>query len=127
MHKISINDQVNQILQENRLEDLSVFLARRKCINKVNIAFAYLFHIFQSAGILMAAIASGYDLASYAWIGALLNACATLIYASEKYNEGLLKQYAEDIKLIRDDTYISEATVQLEGGVPKQKEKSEEQ
>lgn len=110
------NQQIAQIFEENRLEDLYVFLARRKCLNKTNIAFAYLFHIFQSAGILMAAIASGYDMATYAWIGAVLNALATLIYASEKYNEALLKQYAQDIRLIRDNAYVDEAPIVIEPG-----------
>jgi hypothetical protein len=57
-----VNNEIKQILLENKLHDLKKFIAKRSCLNKTNQVMAYLFHTIQSAGILVTTIAAGYEM-----------------------------------------------------------------
>ena len=109
-----MESQIQTLLESNRLEDLKRFLNRRQCLNSTNVALMYLFHIVQSAGILVTTLAAGYDMKSIIWVGASLNALAALIHIFEKTNDSLIKQYGKDIQLIKDNNYIDEAPVDIE-------------
>lgn len=117
MENSNTNNQVIQsLLESNRLDDLKSFLRRRHCLNTTNVLLMYLFHIVQTAGILTTTVAAGYDMKEIIWVGAALNALAALIHVYEKTNDSLIRQYAKDIQLIRDGTYVDEAPVDIETG-----------
>lgn len=108
------NAVIQRLLETNKLEDLKSFLRRRQCLNCTNVFLMYGFHIIQTAGILTTTLAAGYDMKEVIWIGASLNALASLIQIFEKLNDSLSKQYAKDIQLIRADNYVDEAPVDIE-------------
>ena len=111
---ISINDQIQSLLNTNKVEDLKHFLKRRHCLNTTNSILMYLFHIVQSAGILTTTLAAGYDMKNVIWIGAALNALAALIHVFEKTNESLITQYGKDIEMIQSNTYVDEQPIVTE-------------
>jgi hypothetical protein len=105
----NISLEIQNILDKNKLEDLNTFLKKRKCLNNTNSYFIYFFHFFQSAGILTTSFAAGNNNKNIVWIGITLNFLATLISIYEKINNSLLKKILNDIKLIKDGTYIDES------------------
>ena len=111
------NQIIKNLLESNKVDDLKRFLNRRSCLNSTNICLIYLFHFVQTAGILTTTVAAGYDLKEIIWIGASLNALATLIHVFEKINDGLLKQYEKDIQLIRSGNYIDESHITMDDNV----------
>ena len=58
----------------------------------------------------MTTIAAGYDMKNIVWLGAALNAIATLIQVFEHLNITLCKMYAKDIHRIRINEYEDEET-----------------
>jgi hypothetical protein len=104
-----ISLEIQNTLDKNKLEDLIAFLKKRKCLNNTNSYFIYFFHFFQSVGILTTSFAAGNNNTNLVWIGITLNFLATLISIYEKINNSLLKKLLNDIKLIKDGTYIDES------------------
>lgn len=105
----AISEQINVILNTNKLDDLKNFISRRKCLNQCNLFLVYLFHIVQSAGILVTTIAAGYDKKELIWVGVGLNIGASLLNVFEKTNNNISKHLLKDIQSIRDNTYVDES------------------
>lgn len=105
---------VQSLLHYNKIEDLRTILRRRECLNNMNIALMYIFHLVQSAGILTTTMAAGYGSKEIVWVGAGLNAVAALIHVFENINYGLIKKYKSDIEAIQNDTYVDEREVDIE-------------
>jgi hypothetical protein len=103
--------EITNILQQNKLADLKRFLQQRQCLNITNTAFVYLFHLVQSAGILVSSYAAGTNDSRYAWIGITLNVIATLIHSYEKTNNSILGKLMIDVNRIRDGTYVDEGVL----------------
>jgi len=103
--------QIKEIFDENELSDLKRFLNKRQYLNSTNQYMIYLFHLIQSAGILVTTVAAGYDIKYLIWIGAGLNALATLIMVYEKTNDDILKKLMNDIKAIKNGNYIDERSL----------------
>ena len=74
-----INDKINEIFNGNIINDLKHAISKRKCLNKTNNIFIYIFHIIQTMGILTTTVAAGYNLKALVWVGAGLNALAKFI------------------------------------------------
>jgi hypothetical protein len=68
----------------------------------------YTFHLVQAAGILTTTVATGYNERFYIWVGVGLNLLASLINVFEKTNSETLKRLMEDLKAIKNNTYINE-------------------
>jgi hypothetical protein len=103
-----ISLEIQSIFDKNRLEDLKRFLNKRQCLNVTNSYLIYLFHFVQSAGILTTSFAAGSNNTNLVWIGISLNCLATLISIYEKTNNSLLKKLMNDIKMIKEGTYVDE-------------------
>ena len=112
MASINISQEIQSILDKDKLEDLKQFITRRKCLNRWNIGLIYLFHLIQSVGILTTTIATGYDMKEIIWVGVGLNIMASLINVIEKTNNGISKHLLKDIEAIKDGTYTDESTVE---------------
>jgi hypothetical protein len=109
--KLSINDQIAHMFQENKLEDLKRFMNKRKNLNACNTMLIYAFHCFQSAGILTTTIATGYNIRELIWVGVGLNVVSTLIHVFENVNKSISTKLMKDIQNIRDDKYVDEGTI----------------
>ena len=107
----NITEEIQSILNNDKLDDLKQFISRRKCLNFCNIGLVYLFHAVQAAGILTTTIAAGYDSKEIIWVGVGLNILASLINVIEKTNSSISKHLLKDIEAIKDGTYVDESEV----------------
>jgi len=103
-----ISQQIQEILEQNKLDDLNRFIEKRKCLNNSNSIMIYLFHIVQSAGILTTTIATGYSMTQLIWVGVGLNVLASLINCLEQVNNSMSIRLMKDINKIKDGTYVDE-------------------
>ena len=78
-NKRDIALEIQTIFDNNKINDLNRFLAKRQCLNTTNSYLIYLFHLVQASGILTTSIAAGTNNTQLIWIGVGLNICATLI------------------------------------------------
>ena len=108
---MSVNDEIRIIFEENKMSDLKRFMAKRQRLNSANGWLIYLFHIFQSAGILTTTIATGYNLRELIWVGVGLNVVSTLMNVFEKINTSISTKLMKDISSIREDKYVDEGTI----------------
>ena len=106
-----ISIKINQILENNKLNDLQRFIDKRQCLNSANMYLIYLFHIVQAAGILTTTIATGYSVKEIIWVGVGLNMLATLIHVFEQTNNNISKKMLQNIEAINKGTYLDEDTL----------------
>ena len=106
-----MDSQINEILNKNVIGDLKHALKKRKCLNTTNSVLIYIFHVVQTGGILVTTIGAGYTSKIMVWLGAGLNALATLIHVYENLNNNISKHLLQDIKAIKDGTYIDEGII----------------
>ena len=105
---INIQKKINDILDNNKIDDLERFLDKRKNLNNTNSKLIYIYHALQTFGILTTTLAAGYNLQYLIWVGIGLNCCASLINIYEQINNTMLNKLLNNIKLIKDNKYIDE-------------------
>jgi hypothetical protein len=98
--------KINDILNDNELNELIKSLKKRHCLNDWNLVLIYLYHIFQTAGILITSIATGYNYTTLIWVGIGLNLLASLINAFEKTNLNISKKLFANIEAIKNGTFL---------------------
>ena len=108
---MTIEVEITNLLQHNKIADLKRFLNQRYCLNVTNTAFIYMFHFVQAVGILVSSYAAGTNHPEYAWVGITLNVVATLIHSYEKTNNAILGKLLIDINRIRDGIYVDEGVL----------------
>jgi len=106
-----MNDEIRIIFEQNKMSDLKRFMTKRQRLNSANSWLIYMFHIFQSAGILTTTIATGYNIRELIWVGVGLNVVSTLMNVFEKINTSISTKLMKDITSIREDKYIDEGTI----------------
>ena len=106
-----MSDDVKNIFESNKIDDLKRFLNMRRTLNMTNITFTYVFHIIQTAGIFITTYATGYNIKELIWVGVGLNMLASLINVFEKTNNSFSDKIMLDIQKIRDNTYIDEGQI----------------
>jgi len=106
-----MNDEIRIIFEENKMLDLKRFMAKRQRLNAANGWLIYLFHVFQSAGILTTTTATRYNVRELIWVGVGLNVVSTLMNVFEKINTSISTKLMKDITSIREDKYIDEGTI----------------
>lgn len=104
----NISLEIKEIFDKNTLDDLNLFLNKRKCLNKTNSYLIYSFYLVQSAGILTTSIATGSNNINMIWLGVGLNLLATLINTYEKINNSILKKLLNEIREIKNGDYVDE-------------------
>lgn len=119
-----IENEIKHIFNQNKIQDLKKFIAKRSCLNISNQVMNYLFHIVQSAGVLTTTIAAGYNMKELVWIGVGMNILASLINIFEKTNDAISKRLLKDIHAIKNGTYVDEGII-IEDAGAKQFEKHE--
>jgi hypothetical protein len=103
-----ISNQIRYILENNEIDELKEFIRKHKCLNGFNVFLMYVFHIVQSAGILVTTVATGYNQPQYIWLGVALNVFASLLNVFEKNNNTMLNKFSKDIKAIKEGTFLTE-------------------
>ena len=103
------NVQIQDLFDKNELNDLKDFFKRKDFLNNWNVYLSYIFHALQSSGILVTTISAGYGTTSLIWVGFSLNAAATLIHVFEKNNNEIITKLTDDIKHIKDGTYVDQS------------------
>ena len=104
-----INIEIKSIFDENKVHDLKRFMNKRHGLNQCSVYMLYLFHIVQSAGILISSVGASTMDTKFIWIGIAFNMIATIIQVYEKINDGQLKTLYRNIKAIKDNNYIDES------------------
>lgn len=100
--------EIKKILDNNTQDDLTRFLNKRKCLNTTNYYLIYLFHLIQSSGIFVTSFAASNNNQYLIWVGIALNFIASIINVYEKTNNNILKKLMNDIKAIKEGSYIDE-------------------
>jgi len=103
-----ISLEIKEIFDNNTLSDLKRFLHKRERLNRANSYLIYLFYLVQSAGILTTSVAAGNNDIYLLWSGIGLNVFASLIHVYEKLNNSIMKKVMNDIKSIKNGTYVDE-------------------
>ena len=104
-------NEIQKILDDNKIDDLNRFLEKRKCLNNCNMFLVYIFHTIQSAGILTTTIATGYDIKYMIWVGVGLNILASLINIFEHTNNTISNKLLKSIDAINNNNYLDEDTI----------------
>lgn len=108
MNNNLIDAKIHDIINQNKIDDLTRFLEKRQCLNRTNVCLTYLFHIVQSAGIFTTTLAAGYNIKELVWGGIALNIIASLIHTFEQTNNTLSKRLMKDIVAIKQGKYVDE-------------------
>jgi hypothetical protein len=105
----NVKSEIKRIFDENKLDDLKRFMSKRQFLNQCSVYMLYLFHLIQSAGILISSVGASTSDTKFIWTGIALNMVASIIQVYEKINDGQLKRLFRDIKAIKDDKYVDES------------------
>ena len=100
--------QIKDIFEKNKVDDLNRFIAKRASLNKFTAFLMYGSYIFQSTGIFVTTVATGYSFPELTWVGIGLNMMSTLMIVFEKINVSISTRILKDIQNIKDGTYVDE-------------------
>lgn len=106
-----MDKDIQALLDKNIMDDLTRFIKKRQCLNYTNMYMNYVFHFVQTAGVLTTAIAVSYGWSHIVWAGVGLNSLATLLHIYEHNNNKLLETMMQNIKKIKNGTYIDESAL----------------
>jgi hypothetical protein len=98
---LDIRIQIKNMLEKTEMQELEINVKHASSLHQANIIIAYIFHIFQSIGIMTTTVAAGYGRNEFIWLGIGLNAIASLFHVIEKQNESLHKKLIKDIDSAR--------------------------
>jgi len=104
----AVEIQIKDIFEKNRVDDLNRFIAKRAVLNKFTAFLMYGSYIFQSTGIFVTTVATGYSFPELTWVGIGLNMMSTLMIVFEKINVSISTRILKDIQNIKDGTYVDE-------------------
>jgi hypothetical protein len=99
-----VDHEIKSILDANKLRNLRKLIRTRSVLNNCNMYLSYIFYIVQSAAILVTS--ASYYINTLIWIGTALQVISLLIIAFEKNNNTILKNMINDIRAIKEGTYI---------------------
>ena len=107
----SVSVQIKEIFAKNQLDDLNRFISKRATLNKFTTFLMYGSYVFQSTGIFITTLATGYSLPELTWVGIGLNMMSTLMIVFEKLNTSISTKILKDIQAIRAGTYVDEGII----------------
>jgi len=97
---------IEDLLAKHMKEDMDEFLKSRQCLNCVNGWLICMFHLVQTAGILLTSFAAGTGRTSLVWGGVILNSLASLMQIYIKAHDASLKKMMSGLKKMKDGTYV---------------------
>jgi hypothetical protein len=108
---LSISNQIKDIFNQNKINDLKKFFNKRDYLNRCNVYMIYIFHLVQFSGILINSIGASLSDKTLIWTGISLNMCASIIQIYEKINDNQLKILLNDIENIKNNKYTDEGAL----------------
>lgn len=117
---MTINEQIDEIFETNKINDLKRFIKKREEINNFNIYIRYSYYIIHYSSVLATTFAVGYvggivcdDPAIFIvkdliWTGIALNMISTILSSFEQMNKSMSKKMLRDIMNIKNGNYIDE-------------------
>ena len=96
-NNINIDSEIQTIFNNNTLYTLKRDIKRRSNLNNCNFYFSYIFYIFQSLGIIVTTISTGYHETNIIWVGVGFNVLASLVHSFEKLNNSVSDVLLQDI------------------------------
>jgi hypothetical protein len=106
-----VSIKIKQIFEQNKVDDLNRFIAKRSRLNKFTTFLMYGSYVFQSTGIFVTTLATGYHLPELTWVGIGLKMMSTLMIVFEKLNTSISTKILKDIQSIKDGTYVDEGII----------------
>ena len=103
--------EIRNILASNQVNDLSKFITKRATLNKYTMYFMYSSYVFQSLGIFVTTVATGYNFTKLTWVGVGLNMISALMIVFEKINISISSKFMKDIQAIKAGTYVDEGII----------------
>jgi hypothetical protein len=117
---MNISDQISEILETNKINDLKRFIEKRERLNQYNVYIRYSFYVVHYSSILTTTFAVGYVggincedpsiiiVRELIWIGICLNMISTVLSSFEQMNKTISKKMLGDIVNIKNGNYIDE-------------------
>jgi hypothetical protein len=103
--------EIKNIFSQNQVGDLKRFIATRARLNKFTKLLMYGSYVFQTVGIFVTTVSTGYKVPSLTWVGVGLNMISTLMIVFEKINTSVSVKIMKDIESIRNGTYVDEGVI----------------
>jgi hypothetical protein len=104
--------QIKNILANNQVEDLKKFIKERETLNIRTEWLMYSSYIFQSSGIFITTLATGYKIDQLTWVGIGLNMVSTLCIVFEKLNASISNRMMKDIMAIKTGSYVDQGVIE---------------
>jgi hypothetical protein len=105
--------KIEDILNENKIEDLKKFIKQRACINQSNQWLSYTFYLFQSLGVFLVSIGNAYKNDYAIWTGVGANSLASFIYIVINSNHKINNSLYNNINKIKKNEYIDEEDIEM--------------
>lgn len=116
--------EIDKILHQNKIRDLTRFISNREALNKYNNYLRYSFIFSHYSSILITTVAVGYNSSLYEshdvhiismknliWLGIGLNVLASILTAIEHMNRKMSKKLLYNIKQIQSGDYVDECNL----------------
>ena len=100
--------EITKIINQNKIDDLRRFIAKRGCLNMSNQYLNYLFYLLQSIGVFSTSLGT-YQNEYLVWSGVGCNSIASFVYIVINSNSKINNTLFSNIKSIKNGTYIDEA------------------
>ena len=103
--------KINNMINQNKVEDLKRFISKRQNLNVSNQWFGYLFYILQTASVFSTSLGQSYGNPYLIWSGIGLTSIGTLIHAIINSNTKIKNNLMKNIKEIKGGSYIDELNI----------------
>jgi len=107
----SVEEQIQEIFDKNKIEDLNDFIKQRSCLNSSTQYLTYLFYLLQATGVFLVSIGKSYNNDILVWVGVGSNSLASFIYIIINSNSKINTTLMGNIKQIKSGNYIDESVV----------------
>ena len=82
---VETEQQIVEILNRNKVNDLNKFLEKRSCLNTSNQWLNYCFNLIQGIGIFLVSLGQAYENPYFIWSGVACNSISSIIHIYDNY------------------------------------------
>ena len=104
----SVEEQIQDIFDKNKIEDLNDFIKQRSCLNTSTQYLTYLFYLLQATGVFLTSLGQAYQNPILIWSGVGSNSLASFIYIIINSNAKINSTLMGNIRQIKSGNYIDE-------------------
>jgi hypothetical protein len=107
----SVEEQIQNIFDKNKIEDLNDFIRQRSCLNTSTQYLTYLFYLLQATGVFLTSLGQAYQHPLLIWCGVGSNSLASFIYIIINSNAKINTTLMGNIRQIKLGGYIDEGVI----------------